>query len=571
MNFLSDLKVSCKLAVLLVIALVSLGVVGLTGYVYFQKANEQMDTMYADRLVPARLLSETRSLVRTMNGSTLEIMLTTDGAGKKELKDEVDKCTREADENFTVIANTHIDPKASEMLNKVKDAQKKYLDARTVVMDLAMQNKNTEAHALYVASLKPLVKAYLDNLRDLATYYGDLSKTTNENTKNDSASATKIIIGIIFAAFLILGFSGWVIAKMITAPLQSTLHSCEELADGDFRKKQNSIFAKDETGKVMEALNSMRDRLNHILRQVNESAQTVAASSEELTANAEQSAQASVQVADSVNAVAEGTENQLRLADKASNVVKQISTAINQVAANTENVSISAEKTASTANDGEAAIKQAVNQMKIIEEKTNATSGVIAELEDKSKQIGQIVDVISSIAGQTNLLALNAAIEAARAGEAGRGFAVVAEEVRKLAEQSQNAAKEITDLIGEVQAKTDSAVVFMNDGKTEVNNGTAVVASAGESFETILKMVQEMSKEIHEISASIEEIASGTQNVVKSVQDIDDESKRSAQKTQAISAATEEQSASVGEIASASEHLAKMAESLQQAVQQFKV
>lgn len=101
--------------------------------------------------------------------------------------------------------------------------------------------------------------------------------------------------------------------------------------------------------------------------------------------------------------------------------------------------------------------------MQTIEDKTNATASVIGELEGRSKQIGQIVEVISNIAAQTNLLALNAAIEAARAGEAGRGFAVVAEEVRKLAEQSQEAAKQITELINDVQTHTNSAVTFMND------------------------------------------------------------------------------------------------------------
>ena len=125
----------------------------------------------------------------------------------------------------------------------------------------------------------------------------------------------------------------------------------------------------------------------------------------------------------------------MKATDQAGQIVKKISSSIDQVSQKSQQVASSANHTMQTATDGEGIIKRAVTEMKTIEEKTNATSTVISKLEDKSKQIGQIVETISGIASQTNLLALNAAIEAARAGEAGRGFAVVAEEVRKLAEQ----------------------------------------------------------------------------------------------------------------------------------------
>ncbi|SDD69244.1 Methyl-accepting chemotaxis protein McpB [Sporomusa acidovorans DSM 3132] len=148
---------------------------------------------------------------------------------------------------------------------------------------------------------------------------------------------------------------------------------------------------------------------------------------------------------------------------------------------------------------------------------------------------------------------------------------MVAEEVRKLAEQSQDAAKQITELISEVQAKTDSAVTYMNDGKKEVDTGTNVVSMAGQSFEEILTMIRNMTNQIHETSAAVQEITNGIQRVVNAVQDNEKESRKTAEQTQTISAATEEQSASVEEIASASQHLAKMAEELQQAIRKFKI
>lgn len=146
---------------------------------------------------------------------------------------------------------------------------------------------------------------------------------------------------------------------------------------------------------------------------------------------------------------------------------------------------------------------------------------------ERSKEIGQIVDTISGIAGQTNLLALNAAIEAARAGEQGRGFAVVAEEVRKLAEQSQEAAKKIAELIGEIQGDTDKAVIAMNEGTREVKTGAEVVNVAGAAFREIAEMVTQVSGQVKEISAALQQMASGSRQVASSVKKIDELSRAS--------------------------------------------
>ncbi len=212
-----------------------------------------------------------------------------------------------------------------------------------------------------------------------------------------------------------------------------------------------------------------------------------------------------------------------------------------------------------------------MSQMASIEKTVSSSAQVVTKLGERSKEIGQIVDTISGIAGQTNLLALNAAIEAARAGEQGRGFAVVAEEVRKLAEQSQEAAKEIAILISEIQSETDKAVVAMSDGTREVKVGAEVVNSAGQSFKEIVLLVNEESAQIKEISAAIQQMAAGSQQIVASAHDIDRISKDAAAQTQTVSAATEEQSASMEEIAASSQALAKMAEELQTAVRKFTI
>jgi methyl-accepting chemotaxis protein len=571
MNWFRNIKMVYKLGVLILIALVALCTVGYTGYYYLQEANKSMDTMYDDRLIPVKLLNENRSHVRGMNGAVLELMLTTDAKKNQEKQLYIDDRTKAVGDNLAEVAKTHLDSKAKELLDKLNVSRQKYRDARGQVIELAMQNKNAEAYILYAAQVEPLADEFINDQRELADYFAKLSEQSNVENDILFDRATKMTTGSIGVAFLVLGLSGWLITRSITNPLQLMVQECEGLAAGDFRERQYRLSRADEIGQLADALANMRGSIHTLMKKITESAEQVAASSEELTASAEQSAQATTQVAATISEVAEGAERQANAVDATASVVEQMSAGIQQVAANANAVSSVAEKTASAANQGDKAVSAAVSQMESIEKSVSSSAQVVMKLGERSKEIGQIVDTISGIAGQTNLLALNAAIEAARAGEQGRGFAVVAEEVRKLAEQSQEAAKQIASLISEIQRETESAVFAMNDGTREVKVGADVVNHAGTAFKEIVSLIGEVSSQVREISAAIQQMASGSQQIVTSVRDIDRISKDAAGQTQTVSAATQEQSASMEEIAASSQALARMAEELQGAVREFSV
>ena len=199
------------------------------------------------------------------------------------------------------------------------------------------------------------------------------------------------------------------------------------------------------------------------------------------------------------------------------------------------------------------------------------SADVVKNLGQRSQQISVMAETISKIASQTNLLALNAAIEAARAGEQGRGFAVVADEVRQLAEQSNDASKQITDLIDVINADAQNAIAAMDSGKAEVQIGAKVVQDAGQAFKEISSLIAIMLEEINKTIEQIQNTANATQNAEKTVQEVEEISKNISIETAQISSATEEQSASIQEITASSITLAGMADELNKWVGRFKL
>jgi methyl-accepting chemotaxis protein len=394
-----------------------------------------------------------------------------------------------------------------------------------------------------------------------------------ENIASFYADRNKLGLIIVTITLCLLGIGAlcaFALARSIARPINQLAFGVTEVASGNLTHSV-TVTSKDELGVLSGTFNSMVSQLRTLVTQVNSQSQSLAASSQQLNASAEQAASASNQVAESIADVAKGADQQLMSVENSSAIIGQMSATIQQIAANAGFVTETSEKTAVAANEGNEAINAAINQMTSIEQKVQVSAAVVEQLGERSKEIGLIVDTISGIAGQTNLLALNAAIEAARAGEQGRGFAVVAEEVRKLAEQSQEAAKQIADLIAGIQTDTTKAVTAMNEGTKEVALGTDVVNAAGKAFSRIAELIGRAADQISEISESINNIAGDSQKVVLSVKEIAEISKGTAGQSQTVSAATEEQSASTEEIASSSAALTQLAEELQEAVRKFKV
>lgn len=483
--------------------------------------------------------------------------------------DRLAKIDTETEKALLAIMRTDKGKKLTAELLKLDTEFNDLVEKKLVPLKKA--GKDAEALQLNQSEVAPAAKVLGQKMEEYKVYRQDFLKGVFARTIDNATDTRNAVVLSMILSVLVGILIGILAARSIVRPVKTIVAYLEEVANGNLSERSHNIATQDEIRQLADAVVKMTHNLRNLIRQINSNAEQLAASSEELTASAEQSAQASNQVAVSMTEVAAGANAQLVSATDASAVVEEMSAGIEQIAANAGMVAGQSEQAREKAKDGGMAVDKAVQQMSRIEQTVNSSATVVAKLGERSKEIGQIVDAIAGIAGQTNLLALNAAIEAARAGEQGRGFAVVAEEVRKLAEQSEEAAQRISGLIGEIQADTDMAVGAMNNGTREVKTGAEVVNAAGASFREIADLVAEVSDQIKQMSAAIEQMATGSQQIVGAVRKIDDLSKKSAEEAESVSAATEEQLASMEEISTSSRALATLAQELQTAVNRFQI
>lgn len=353
-----------------------------------------------------------------------------------------------------------------------------------------------------------------------------ITTMADANSVAAGISKTSVILGVIA---LILGIAlSLFLTRSLRNPIVVMVGGAQLFAQGDFRNRIE-IKSSDEVGDLATSLNTMADELSKLISRVIENAQTVAAHSEELAASGEE-------VSATVEEVASTTNQVAAIAAKS---VENANTAASE-----------SERVGTVARESNETVKQTVEKINSISDSTSVVGNAVKNLGDLSTQIGNITNVITGIAEQTNLLALNAAIEAARAGEQGRGFAVVAEEVRKLAEQSAGAAKEITQLITQIQSGVDVAVRSMEHGTEEVKQGVKLAYQAGEALNNINLAIQDSISLVRNIAIGSEQTSEGTQQ---------------------LSAANEQVSSTIQQISSASQELARIAGDLQVAVERFKV
>jgi len=446
-----------------------------------------------------------------------------------------------------------------------------YIADADQVWKLAEEGKDVEARQILTKTSKESFDQVIEDMDAQMAFQANGGAQAVIDAKATGRSALRLLI--IFVASAVIGGTvlSIMLARHISKPLAAVTNVAQSVAEGDLNVQMPEIKNRDEIGVLALAVAEMVHSLRVVIGEVLIQSESVAATSQELSAAAEEATASSEQVSGTLSQLAAGATEQAISVGDASGVIELLVESAQQVAVNAEIVYQSSDKSARAAELGALQAENAMQKIEQIREVSGQTADVILKLGDQSRQIGQIVDVIKGIADQTNLLALNAAIEAARAGEQGRGFAVVAEEVRKLAEQSSMSTTQIATLIGNIQKETEHAVQVMEKGKSGVAAGVEAVNLAGNSFRTIVEEVNTVVDQIKLVTTASQQMAKGTTQAVQSVESIGVIADQTANSAEEVSAASEEQAATMVSVSQSAEALAKLGESLMSAIAKFKV
>ncbi|MFC4306341.1 methyl-accepting chemotaxis protein [Cohnella boryungensis] len=528
MKWFYNLKTSVKLVSAFLVIAVIMAFVGFFGMNNLSTMNRNLNDMYNNQLLAVKNLMEVQVNFNEMRISLRKLYMVEDKSTIEKTKEVANKAISSVSESIAAFRQTEMSPESQEALMPFDGGFDTYLKLFNEAISLRETGKLSEMETLIDGDYQTETEKLKGILNKLIAINIEEANQAQIDGKNTYSSASTITIVVVIVAIVLSILFGYFISQSIARPLRKVVQLVAQVAEGDLRQTVN-YNTKDEIG-------VLSGSIDHMVLNLRQMASSIIGHSHNLSAAAEQ-------ISSSTEEIASGNTTQANAAQTISELFKELSAAIHSVASNTEQASALSETTMQIAGEGNDIIRSSMESM-------NEVSGKMSRLENDSQRIGEIIEVIEDIADQTNLLALNAAIEAARAGEQGRGFAVVADEVRKLAERSGEATKQITGIIRGMQDNTRLSVKAVEES-AEFSKKT------GESFRQISNMVNEAGQKVSEIAAASEEQAAQASTVLDSVEN--------------ISAATEEAAAASQETAATAQSMAHLAEQLQVSVGMFKL
>ena len=570
MSLFRHIKTLPKIALIVVMATVAVALVGFIGYRAADRAGKGVTDLYDNALIPALLANDIRAHVRATEGETYRLMLSENEAEMAAINSSMADRGRIIDENLAQIQKTAIGEIRSKMLADIETARKAFLEARREVVTLAMANRNDEAYTLYQEVAAPLGETYQTALASFSARQEAYAKNLEETVLTANASATRLLLIVALGITILSVLISFLIGRSITHPLARLEQPLWDFAEGDLTVSF-SDEGTDEVASIAAGLKAMAKNLRGSIRTIVSIATDLSRQAQEFAALAEETNASVEESRSGANEVSDAMENLAAIGQELNASVQEVAAGAATAATRSSDVSGEVEEARRAGELGMEAVKKTVSTMNDVAREVEASARATGELAEKAAQIQKIVAVISGIADQTNLLALNAAIEAARAGEHGRGFAVVAEEVRKLAEESNGAARNIADLAGAIATDLASVREGASRNQEGTRNADGLVQDVSQRITVILAGLEKIAASAQDVAAVSEEQAASSEEISSAIQDMSSKVTDSNAMARNVGGQLAEVGTAAERVAQSAEGLAAMSAGLQEKVAFFRI
>ncbi|MDR1472052.1 MAG: methyl-accepting chemotaxis protein [Synergistaceae bacterium] len=554
MMWLKNRSIGVKLGILSGVPLVVLIVIAVLNYVSSNNSNRLFVGAYEDYTVPTMDISVVNVQLQATLKDVLKIILNSDPARIREFSDDLAARRREVLKAMDDLSKTKLDDGDKQTFNRIQSVAADLRRLQDECIELGAANKERESYDKYFNELEPVGVEYIRLMQELSKSMeqkihkaqGDALEVSNRsNFSANVGAAAAVMLTILLSIF---------ISRIITRPINDVKEKVALFAEGDL-SVDFSDDGRDAISQMSNGLEQMAGALRSVVEAVQNAGDHIANSSQDFSSMAEETSASVEEFRANVDEMSVNLASLASSSEEVNASVEEVAAGAQTTAEKGTDIARKVDNAMSAGEEGMSAVHDVVAGIGRVAESSAASTSAVLDLGNSARQIQSFVSQIGSIADQTNLLALNAAIEAARAGDAGRGFAVVAEEVRKLAEDSNVAAKNIAELASKITSELDTIVRYAQENTSDSSKAKDLSSATENAISHMISYLRDIAASTQDLAAVAQEQAASSEEIASAVQNM------SAKINDTASAGLNIRT-SVGEVASASEKVAESAENL---------